>query len=942
MYAGTQFGRYEIRSKIGEGGMGEVYSALDRELDRNVAIKLLPSEFTLDEDRRSRFRQEAKAVSALNHPNIITIYEIGENEHGSYLATEFVEGRTLREILKNESLTLPRILRIIEQAANALVAAHHAGIVHRDIKPENIMVRADSIVKVLDFGLAKPINPQGDDPGENRTLPGTVMGSARYMSPEQARGRDIDERTDIWSLGVVLYEMLIGSVPFEGETTADTIAAVVYKEPEPIGDLLPNLPPELGRIVRKALQKDREERYQDIKDMALDLKDLLSEIERANSGSRTSGSISSPDFLENPTVIHRTVSGNHKTEAHTARHSGQVTGAERAAASPLGKALAATVAALLLAAVGYGIYSWYGAEPGIAATAFRRPQITRVDTDGSVMMPAISPDGRYVAYISGEFGSRSLVVRQISTGSTITLVQPTNLNLQGVSFSPTGDHVYFTQMASDMTVSTLFQVPTLGGPPRKLVEDIDSPATFAPDGSRFAFIRHVPANNSDLLMVADVETLEVRQVLSTEDTDYDFFTMRAAWSPKGDQILLGAGKRQSGFVTGANVAAVSVADGSIRKAVAQDFFIVNNFAWFNDGSGFVFTGKVQQNDPMQIWKMSIGGEGLHQVTNDTNDYVDLGISSDARSLVTIKGETSGGLWKFDADGGSATQLTPDSRTAEGKYGLVQRPDGSLIFTRVTNKESDLWIADADVKQPRVLLDETGFAVDPEFTPDGRFLVFNLQKDRRSRIWRANADGSDPRPLTPEDPNNIDFNPEVIDEGRAVIFQRQSPDHERFKLMKVSIDGGEAEIFYQNEEMGIFNPRVSRDGRSLAFTSYDLKNFTKKLHTATIDGGRFGKIISTVDLDLMNDFAWSPDSSELTMVSNRSGVQNLWKYPIDGGEPKPITRFNSGRILSFAWSRDGKDIYVARGTTRNELIILRDEPNAELTRRSKVPDRRAAL
>src|SRR5690606_23074185 len=153
--------------------------------------------------------------------------------------------------------------------------------------------------------------------------------------------------------------------------------------------------------------------------------------------------------------------------------------------------------------------------------------------------------------------------------------------------------------------------------------------------------------------------------------------------------------------------------------------------------------------------------------------------------------------------------------------------------------SDLWIADAEVKEPRVLLDETGFAVDPEFTPDGKFLIFNLQKDRRSRIWRANADGSDPRPLTPDNPDNIDFNPEVIDGGRTVIFQRQNPGNERFMLMKVSIDGGEAEIFYQNEEMGIFAPRVSRDGRRLAFTSYDLKNFTKKLHTATIDGNQFG-------------------------------------------------------------------------------------------------------
>ncbi|HSI88215.1 MAG TPA: protein kinase, partial [Pyrinomonadaceae bacterium] len=938
----TQFGRYEIRSKIGEGGMGEVYSALDRELDRSVAIKLLPSEFTLDADRRSRFRQEAKAVSALNHPNIITIYEIGENEHGSYLATEFVEGRTLREVLKNESLTLPRILRIVEQAANALVAAHQAGIVHRDIKPENIMVRSDSIVKVLDFGLAKPINPDNGDTAENKTLPGTVMGSARYMSPEQARGRDIDERTDIWSLGVVLYEMLIGSVPFEGDTTADTIAAVVYKEPEPISDLLPNLPPELGRIVRKALQKDRDERYQDIKDMSLDLKELLNDVERANSGStRTSGSISSPDFLENPTVIHRTVSANHRTEAHSTRYSGQVTGAERAFGSPLRKAVAAVLGVMLFVAVGVGIYAWYGGENGLARTAFDRPQITRVETDGSVMLPAISPDGRYVAYVSGEFGSRSVVVQQISTGSTITLVPPTNLSLQSVVFSPTGDHVYYTQMTGDMSVATLYQVPTLGGQPKKLIEDIDSPITFSPGGDKFAFIRHVPQSNSDLILIADAETLEVQPLISSEETDYDFFTFRAAWSPKSDAILIGAGRRQSGFVTGTDVVSISVADKTVRRAVDQDFFTVNNFAWFSDGSGFVFTGRAAQNDPVQIWKMGLDGGGLHPLTNDTNDYVDLGISADGRNLVTIKGDTSGGLWRVDRGSGAASQLTPDSRTIEGKYGITQRPDGSLVFTRFQNKEADIWIADAELKEQKVLIDDTGFAVDPKFTPDGKFLVFNLQKDKRSRIWRANADGTNPVPLTPESSENVDYSPQMVAGGSAVIFQRQTADKERFKLMKVSIDGGEPEVFYERDDLGIFNPRLSPDGKRIAFTSYDLKHFNKRLHTATVVDGSFGEIVTTVDLNLINDFAWSPDSRELTIVSNRSGTQNLWRFPVDGGEPRPITEFKSGRILNFAWSRDGSSLFVARGTTRNELIILRDGV-AELSRKSKVPGRGASL
>src|SRR3954471_6885276 len=236
MLAGQRFGRYEVHSKLGEGGMGQVFTALDAELGRNVAIKLLPTEFTTDVDRRSRFRQEARVISALNHPNIITIYEIGENELGSFLATEFVEGRTLRDVIKNESLTLPHILKIVEQAANALVAAHAAAIVHRDIKPENIMVRSDGIVKVLDFGLAKPKNPvlplaDGDS---TKTVPGTVMGSARYMSPEQARGLDVDERTDIWSLGIVMYEMLSGRTPFAGETTSDTIRAILNKNPAPI------------------------------------------------------------------------------------------------------------------------------------------------------------------------------------------------------------------------------------------------------------------------------------------------------------------------------------------------------------------------------------------------------------------------------------------------------------------------------------------------------------------------------------------------------------------------------------------------------------------------------------------------------------------------------------------------------------------------------------
>ena len=235
MFSGKKFGHYEAREKIGAGGMGEVYAGFDTELKRKVAIKILTKDFSTNDNRKIRFQQEARSASALNHPNIITIYKIGENEHGNFLVTEFINGKTLREILRSESLTVPRILKITEQIAFALEAAHKAGIIHRDIKPENVMIREDGIAKILDFGLAKPISQDLEEIESDvelvKTVPGMVIGSVRYMSPEQARGVEVDERTDIWSLGILLYEMLTKRTPFKGDTTSDTIAALIHKDP---------------------------------------------------------------------------------------------------------------------------------------------------------------------------------------------------------------------------------------------------------------------------------------------------------------------------------------------------------------------------------------------------------------------------------------------------------------------------------------------------------------------------------------------------------------------------------------------------------------------------------------------------------------------------------------------------------------------------------------
>ena len=284
----TKLGRYEIRSQLGAGGMGEVYLARDTKLDRKVALKILPVEVASNQQRMGRFAQEAKAASALNHPNILTIYEIDQTDSVHFIATEYVEGETLRQHMRDAPMKLGEVLDIATQIASGLSAAHAAGIVHRDVKPENVMLRQDGLVKLLDFGLAKvtepltqePVDPEAPTRGAINTQPGVVMGTAIYMSPEQARGRSLDGRTDTFSLGVVLYEMVAGCRPFQGPTANDVIGALLNeKEPPPLARFARDVPNELEHIVTKALRKDREQRYQTVKDMVIDLKDLRRDLE---------------------------------------------------------------------------------------------------------------------------------------------------------------------------------------------------------------------------------------------------------------------------------------------------------------------------------------------------------------------------------------------------------------------------------------------------------------------------------------------------------------------------------------------------------------------------------------------------------------------------------------------------------------------------------------
>lgn len=355
-------GRYKIRATIGQGGMGEVFLAEDSELERQVAIKVLLPDVANDSDRVRRFIQEAKTVSALNHPNILTIYEIGRFEESRFIATEYIKGKTLRDRLREEPITLPHAIEISIQIAAALDAAHGAGIIHRDIKPENIMIREDGFVKVLDFGLAKLVEPkdetvdsEGATLAQLKTIRGTLVGTVNYMSPEQARGKEVDTRTDIWSLGVVLYEMVALRAPFKEDTVSDTIASILRSEPEPLGE---DMPVELSRIIRRALEKDRDERYQTVKDFLLDLKNLKREIEFESEIRRTGSGFPRSEFAITDNGIERTTSLRANL---TTQHSLQPSSAEYVVSGIVNhsKISLGVLSVLLIAAIGAFAYLFY-------------------------------------------------------------------------------------------------------------------------------------------------------------------------------------------------------------------------------------------------------------------------------------------------------------------------------------------------------------------------------------------------------------------------------------------------------------------------------------------------------------------------------------------------------------------------------------------------------
>jgi serine/threonine protein kinase/Tol biopolymer transport system component len=936
---GTRLGRYEVLRPLGSGGMGEVYLALDVRLERTVALKILPADVSSDQQRMRRFEQEARAASQLNHPNVAHIYEIEEDGGHRFIAMEYIEGDTMRQRMLASPLSLHDALDVAQQAAAALTAAHAAGIIHRDVKPENIMIRRDGYVKVLDFGLAKlteqhvVMDTEAPTKALVNTGPGMVMGTVRYMSPEQARGHEVDARTDLWSLGVVLYECVAGRPPFEGTTASDLISVILSKEPPPLARYARDVPESLEWIVTKALTKERDERYQTAKEMLVDLKrvkqrlEVEAEIERSvspdsvhlSAGSMSGSRAVAASVSETSSQTAPQVSAA-RTSASSAEYiAGEIKRHKTGVLVGL-VSLALIVVAGVVALVGYWLYKIASRPlPNRGEQSYRqsdrRPdmKVSRLTSNGKTWSASISPDGRYAVYVMESEGKPSIWVRQISTSSNVQIVPAAeDTTYASTVFSRDGEYVYYLFKDKNTPQGALYQIPVLGGTPRKILTNISSAITFSPDGKRISFMRDdTAASGEDQLIVVNADGTDERKLTSRKG-DIFFSYGGPAWSPDGKTIVSASGSYKGGFHL--SVIAVDADTGEQRELTTQKWESTGRVAWLADGSGMILTAQEKGGIYNQIWLLSYPGGEARKVTNDLNSYSGVSLTADSKTLVARQSETVSNIWTAPvADLNRAKQVTTGRNGWYGLNGIIWTPDGHVIYSSAASGNMELWGMNADGSNQKQLTNAAQVDGWPTVSPDGRYIFFISSRAGMPSLWRMDIDGGNQKQLTS---GQEDYGPQVSADGRWIVFHSWRSGKQA--LWKIPFDGGEPT---QLTDKFTYWATISPDSKLIAcaFTG-EQPGAAPRIALLSIDGGEF---IKTFDLPVTASppFRWSGDGKAVLYRDTRNVVTNIWAQPVDGSPPKQLTDYKIDQIFDFDLSRDGKQLVMARGAVTSDVVLI---------------------
>jgi serine/threonine protein kinase len=903
-----QIAHYRIIRKLGSGGMGLVYEAEDTKLGRRCALKFLKDGSGQDASAMERFFREARAASALNHPGICTVYAIEECDAQTFIAMELLEGESLDKVLARGTMNIPHCVEVCIELADALDAAHKKGIVHRDIKPANIFLTLRGTTKILDFGLAKLLETEGGPSSETigesdtvfQTHPGTTVGTVVYMSPEQARGEKLDARTDLFSLGSVMYGMVTGRHPFQGSTSAVIFANILHTAPVSPVQFNSSIPPELERIINKLLEKDREMRYQVAAELRADLKRLLRELEPGRSGS-------------DPTVA---ASRGGMTAAHTAAKSSA--GAQRASSgsvlveaankNKLGTGVILFFAAVLVAGASYGFYTLFHQETHVP---FEKFTIENVSNNGHISQAAISPDGKYLLQALEEKGLQSLWLRHIPTGSNKIVVDPAATEYSGLTFSPDGNYIYFVRRdEKEETFSQLFSAPVLGGTPKVLVKDIDSPISFSPDGQRFVFLRELhDSPNWDMLLAKSDGTIE-KPLFTNKTVLSDSYV--PAWSPDGKSILLPI-VQPTKDALGAFLK-IDVGTGKEEQMGVTPDRIFYSAAWMPDSKGIIVnsrqvaTGQLQK----QLGYFSVPGSEYRALTSDTNNYSGQSIAKDGKTLAAIQGRNRFELGLAPANDPDHLQTIPLASQLPvwswswAKDGRLLVPQAGSVKLIAANGEESTIFTDAQHIADHVTV----------CGESGQYLVFR-QVGRTSvasaNIWRSNSDGTDQKQLT------MGMNeqaPACSPDGKWIYYVDNNDNR---NVKRIPLEGGSPEIVVK-APVGLFT--LSPDGKAVA--SLEVHELDHKLVLREDSTETHQTAYRDIDQRAQpNNLCYTPDGKGVIFSVRDRGVDNLWYQPLDGGSSKELTHFTKEQIQRVRYSPDGTKIAIERGEMESDAVLLKD-------------------
>jgi serine/threonine protein kinase len=913
--SGQKVGHFDILETLGKGGMGEVYLAQDTRLGRKVALKFLPVAFTQHRERLRRFEQEARTASALNHPNILTIHEIGETEGRRFIATEFVDGETLRDRLSSKPLEIQEALEISGQIASALAAAQTEGIIHRDIKPENIMLRRDGIVKVLDFGLAKLAEdrvPGPDDPTRPliKTDAGVVMGTAQYMSPEQARGQEVDARTDIFSLGVVIYEMVTGSPLFRGETASDVIASILKTHPRPLSRVAARVPAELERIVSKTLEKDRDERYQTVKDLLIDLRKLKQRISfEAEQARSQSGGVD--DATTTPDLVSSSASASRSAPSTTTVAPLPTVSSAEYIISEIKRhktGIILVVAAFVVVVLA-GIVALYKfTNRNQAPQVLKTTQLTF--SPGLDAFPSLSPDGNSIAYSSDQSGNFEIYVKQLTPGGReIQLTSDGQQNVQP-AWSPDGQRIAFHSVGR----SGIWIMPALGGSAKQIAE-FGSRPVWSHNGSMLAYqsgsggeIQTSSAAPPSTIWTVPSQGGAPKQITQVANPPGGHNS--PAWSPDGKHIAFSATEyvRSSTWIVatdGSDLIKVSGGEGPIYAPDGKSLYLAR---------GGLFAVKLSANgspvgEPIEVMPAGTGASMNQFTVSADGKKIAYSATNNASALWSIAispatGETSGSPVAFARDTSSRTN-SPRFSSDGHKVAMTKWRPGS----------GDIWIADADGRNLKQITTNPSLNSNASWFPNADRIAFlSNRENKRWELWSISlATGKEERLLDIGDSLDVEA---LSPDGTQVAFNSTKGGTINLWTAKVP-DGQPKQLTFDKEFMGF--PSWSPDGQWLAFEIG--RGDDNYLAIMPSSGGEVIQLVP--DHGLSWPHSWSADGDKIAFAGRRDGIWNIYWVSRSTKQNKQLTNYS--KLNAFvrypAWSPLGNQIIYEYNELRGNIWLM---------------------